>query len=342
LSSVAAGLAEYYNRLRPDREDLVISDVKDITMGWETELYSFNVEFSEAGRLLKEERVVRLYPGNSPVEKAVREFEVMSRLFSAGYPVPQVFHLETGTATLAKPFIIMERIKGHNMLEDFLEGSEEQRRSLMTIFMKLFVHLHNLDGARLFPGAFDINDTTAYINRTLDSARKNIRENRVDWLEPVPDWLDKHKNDVSCERLSIIHGDFHPNNIMLRENGSPVVIDWGAIAIGDYRVDLAWTILLSSTYTDPGLRKTMLQAYQEISRRKIRDFEFFEVMAIFRRLRDVSVSFKSGAEEMGMRPEAVEKMRQDSEHLRRVYNLLSERTGLRVPEFEELLNALQG
>jgi len=340
LNSVVAGLAEYYNQLCPDREDLVISGVKEITMGWETDLYSFNVEFSEAGRLLTEERVVRLYPGIFAVEKAVKEFKVMRRLFDVGYPVPQVFHLETDTATLAKPFIIMERIKGHNMLEDFLEGSEEQRKSLMTIFIKLFVHLHNLDGARLFPEAFDINDTTPNINRTLDSARKNIRENYVDWLEPVLDWLDKHKNDVSSEKLSIIHGDFHPNNIMLREDNSPVVIDWGAAAIGDYRVDLAWTILLSSTYTDPDLRKIILEAYEEISGPKIRDFEFFEVMAIFRRLRDVSVSLTSGAEKMGMRPEAVEKMRQDSEHLRRVYNLLSERTGLRILEFEDLLNAL--
>jgi len=81
---------------------------------------------------------------------------------------------------------------------------------------------------------------------------------------------------------------------------------------------------------------------EAVSRRVVRDFEFFEVMAIFRRLRDVSVSFTSGAEEMGMRPDAVEMMRQDSEHLHAVYDLLGERTGLKIPEFEELPNTFQG
>lgn len=340
LSTVAEGLAEYYNRTCPDREDPVISEVKEITMGWETELYYFNVEFKKVGRLVKKERVVRLYPGNFAAEKAAKEFKVMSTLFDAGYPVPEVFHLETDTNTLGKPFIIMERIKGHNMLEDFLEGSEEELKSLMIIFIKLFAHLHNLDAARLFPGGFDVSSTTGYINRILDSARKDIEEYGVGWLGPVLDWLDKHEAGVSSERLSIIHGDFHANNVMLREDGSPVVIDWGAVTIGDYRGDLAWTILLSSTYTDPGLRKVILEAYQAVSGHEVRDFKFFEVMAISRRLRDVSVSFKTGAEKMGMRPEAVEKMRQDSEHLHKVYNLLTARTGLRIPEFEELLSTL--
>lgn len=70
------------------------------------------------------------------------------------------------------------------------------------------------------------------------------------------------------------------------------------------------------------------------------DFEFFEVMAIFRRVRDVSVSFISEAEEMGMRPDALEMMRQDSKHLHKVYDLFTKRTRLRILEFEELLNTL--
>jgi len=334
-------LAEYYNRQCPDRESLAISEVKEITMGWETELYSFDVEFREAGDLVREERVVRLYPGSSAAEKAAKEFKVMSRLFEAGYPVPEVFHLETDVETLGRPLIIMERIRGHNMREDFLKGSREELESLMIFFIKLLVDLHNVDGARLFPGDYFVGDTATYVNRILDWARRNIEGHGIGWLRPVLDWLDQRKTGVSTERLSIIHRDFHPDNIMIREDRSPVVIDWGAVEAGDYRADLAWTILLMSTYWDPAVGKVILEKYQEVSGREVRDFEFFEVLAISRRLRDVSVSLTSGAEEMGMRPGAEEKMRQDSEHLHRVYSLLKEKTGLRIPEFEELLDALQ-
>ena len=334
-------LAEYYNRRYPDRESLVISKVREITMGWETELYSFDVESREAENLVREERVVRLYSGIPAAEKATKEFTVMSRLFEVGYPVPEVFHIETDEQILGRPFIIMERIRGHNMREDFLKSSDEERKSLMTVFIKLFVDLHNLDGARLFPGDYFVGDTATYVNRVLDWARRSIEGQGVGWLRPVLEWLDQRKTGLSTERLSIIHQDFHPDNIMIREDRSPVVIDWGAVEAGDYRADLAWTILLMSTYWDPVVGKVILKKYPEVSGRNVRDFEFFEVMAISRRLRDVSVSLTSGAEEMGMRPGAVEKMRQDSEHLHRVYSLLKGKTGLRIPEFEELLNALQ-
>lgn len=334
-------LAEYYSRQYPDRDSLAISDVKEITMGWETELYSFGVKFREAGNLVTEERVVRLYPGVSAADKAAKEFKVMSRLSQAGYPVPEVFHLDTDKEALGRPFIIMERVRGHNMTEDFLRSSEEKLDSLMTVFIELFVDLHNLDGARLFPGDYFEGDTATYVDRVLDGAGKKIEVHGIGWLAPVLDWLDEHESGVSTEGLSIIHRDFHPDNIMIREDGSPVVIDWGAVEAGDYRADIAWTILLMGTYWDPAVRDVILRKYQEVSGREVRDFEFFEVLAIFRRLQDVSVSFASGAEEMGMRPGAVEKMRQDSGHLHRVYGLLKEKTGLRIPEFEELLNSFQ-
>ncbi len=129
-------------------------------------------------------------------------------------------------------------------------------------------------------------------------------------------------------------------NVMLREDGSPVVIDWGAATVGDYRDDLAWTVLLAVTFWNPSLRDTILGAYESISGREVRDFEYFEVLSALRRLTDVAVSMTSGAEEMGMRAGAVEMMREASGHLRGVYRILTERTGLRLPEFERILDSL--
>ena len=64
------------------------------------------------------------------------------------------------------------------------------------------------------------------------------------------------------------------------------------------------------------------------------------MIAIFRRLHDFAISFTSGPEKMGMRPGALAMMRQDSAQYTKVYDLLNERTGLRIPDLEQLLQAL--
>ncbi len=339
LRNIVKSLKEYYDNASANVENLVISEVKEITRGWETELHSFNVTFKETGHQIIKKRVIRLYPGKWAAEKASREFKVMIYLFNTGYPVPKVFHLKTDENTLGKPFIIMEKIKGHNMIDDLLIGPESKRESLLSQIIRLWVNLHDMK----YPDElnyFGIKDTQGYISRILNLTRKNIENYNIQWMEPVLDWLDKHKATVSSERLSIIHRDFHPENIMIQENGSPVVLDWGAATVGDYRDDLAWTILLGIAYSDPSFRETILGAYQKISKRKVCDIEFFEVMAILRRLQDIVVSFKKGPEEISMRPDATEKIRQDLVQHRRVYDLLRERTDLRILELEQFFDSL--
>lgn len=337
---IAEKIAEYYRRLFPNREDLSVSGVEDITAGWEAELYSFVVEYEEEGHRVREERVIRLYLGNLASQKASSEFKVISRLFEAGYPVPEVFHLETDASALGGPFIVMEKVRGRNMSEAFVGASEEEARALMEMFTRIWVDLHNLDGAELFPDEFPRGDTQDYLDDLFKLAKMRIEEAGVGWLQPVLDWIEENRMAVTPEGLCIIHWDFHTENVMLREDSSPVVLDWTAAMPGDYRSDLAWTMLLMSTYNDPALRDTILQTYEETSGKEVKDIEFFEVLAIGRRLMDVSASFAVGAEQMGMRAGAVEMMSRSSDHLHRVYELLKERTGLRLPEFEELLDSL--
>ncbi len=43
-------ISEYYDRLYPNREGQRISDVEDITSGWEARLLTYVVEYEEAER----------------------------------------------------------------------------------------------------------------------------------------------------------------------------------------------------------------------------------------------------------------------------------------------------
>jgi aminoglycoside phosphotransferase (APT) family kinase protein len=154
------------------------------------------------------------------------------------------------------------------------------------------------------------------------------------------DWLEEHKGEVISQELSVLHRDFHPGNIMIRPDGSYVVIDWGASEPGDFRVDLLWTVLLASAFWDLSMGKIILKAYERASSIEVQDANYFEVVAIYRRIMDAVVAFTVGSEEAGMRSGALDQMRKASAHYQRIHGFLEERTGLRLTEFDQLLKTL--
>ncbi|UCD44663.1 MAG: phosphotransferase family protein [Candidatus Bathyarchaeota archaeon] len=333
-------IEEYYGRLHPERGGLTVSELRDITRGWEAELYTYVVEYEEAGRRAREERVIRLFLGDHATQKATDEYKVISRLFEAGFPAPELFHLETDASLLGGPFTVMEYVRGRTLSEALHSVPEEEARSLMAGFTRIWVQLHRLDGASLFPGEFLQGDTRDYLEEIFARAKARIEETNISWLRPVIGWLEEHAADVTPVELSILHQDYHTENVLQREDGSLVVLDWTAAMAGDYRADLAWTMLLMSTYDDPALRDIILESYEEASGAEVRGIEYFEVLAMGRRLMDVSSSFAMGAEQVGLRAGALELMKESSDHLHKVYRLLVEKTGLKLPEFEALLSRL--
>ena len=61
---------------------------------------------------------------------------------------------------------------------------------------------------------------------------------------PVPDFLMcKYPADNLAMRLGIVHGDLHPDNVILSPSG-PVLIDWTNACAGDRGADLAQTWII--------------------------------------------------------------------------------------------------
>ncbi len=333
-------LLEYIGGLHPDREGLTVSQLEDITSGWETELYGYTLDYSEDGLPVSKRLVARFYPGRYAGGKAEKEFRVMGRLREAGYPVPGVHEVETDADALGVPFMVMDWIEGHSMMDDFLGTPIEELGPHLEAFTKLFVDLHRVDPAQVFPESPRFEDTSSYLEMALQRTARDLDERGPPWLRPVLDWLDEHRHGVSPGGCSVLHGDFHPGNVMVRPDISHAVIDWGASSLGDPREDLMWTVLLASAFWEGPFGETILEAYQRAAGRAVSDSGFFEVAAIYRRVQDASISFTRGAEEAGMRAGAVEQMREGIAHLHCVHGFLEERTGIRLPEFDELLNSV--
>jgi aminoglycoside phosphotransferase (APT) family kinase protein len=336
---VQDSLVSYYARAFPSREGIRISELVPISEGWESDMYAFVVESGPEEACQREELVLRLYSGEDAHAKSAREWRGMDLLHEGSYPVPRVLLLERDDSPFGRPFLIMEKIRGRQMWPVWFRSPEEKQQELLTLFCRLLVRLHALEWQPFVqdPGSFDALNPYALLNRELDKVRPYIERFPIAGFLPVVEWLEKRRDLVPCKRPSVIHWDYHPANILLREDGAAVVVDWTQVDVSDSRFDLAWTLLLVSTYEGREWHGRILHEYERLAGTKVEQLAFFEVYACLKRLYSVVASLTYGPEMLGMRPEAATIMRQQLGTSKRVYDLLLDRTGMTVPEVEEIL-----
>jgi aminoglycoside phosphotransferase (APT) family kinase protein len=341
LDRILNGLPSLGKRLFPAGESVRAHDLLRISDGWETDVYSFAAEYGPAGEREREELILRLYPGDDAPQKSVREYSVMEQLYQAGYPVPRVLLLEQDGALLGKPFVIMEKIAGRSLGAISDESPTQKRLELLTLFCRLFADLHALDWRPFAPdpSLYETQDMSEVIDHQLSQWQAYTHALESTAFDPVFGWLCERLPEVEFGQPSVIHWDFHPYNILVRDDGAAFVIDWTNIEVSDYRLDLAWTLLLMSTYGSPESREPVLREYERAAGHSVQQIEYFEVAACLRRLFSILVSLGAGAEALGMRPGA-EAMMKDVGHIERVYARLLDRTGIPIAEVEGLLSAL--
>ncbi len=339
-------LLEYLQDRFPERKKTKVFQLESLSKGWETELYSFIYTYEEANNEYKEDLILRIYPGTNIQNKTKKEYDVLKVLHKAGYPVPETHILELNERFLEKPFIIMDRISGSDMGDDFFktlqEGNIERlQEEILPILNNLFVQLHRLDWKILLEerDSTSFENLENFINNKLNKFESYLEEDQLPELKPILNWLKKNKDEIEVE-IAIIHRDFHPHNIMISNEGKAFVIDWPACSLGDYREDLGWTLLLTGAYTTKEVRNMLLESYESVKGAKVSRIEFFEVLAAFRRLRDIMRVFKYGAETSGMRKEAKEQILETLSHVNYVISLVKEITKTEIPEVEDFIQSI--
>jgi len=339
LLKIKRSLQEYYTHDLAQNQDALIKNVSSISEGWETDIYTFDVLSVTDGVEKKGEYILRIYPGAGGAIESAREFKGMRCLHESGYPVPQV-HLQAGEdSPFGYPFVIMDRIDGQVMRQIMNNAPVEEKEGLLTLFCDLFVNLHNLDWRPYYETLNQINpgDPYQYVDYWLFTGRQRIKHFELQGFSEPLDWFEEKRSEIPCNRPSVVHLDFHPNNVLLRADGQAFVIDWSQVSISDARFDLAWTLVLAFAYMGEQWRDQILAGYESLTGTKIDRIEVFEAFACTRRLFTVVASISHGAETFGMRPDAVASMRQQMGALSNVYNRLQTFTGIKIPEVERLL-----
>lgn len=346
---IQQGLQAFYNSQTTGRFSPHVSEVTLLGSGFEADVFTFSLEAvgTDAGE--GQNLVLRLYASEETSDKATREFAVMRQLQEAGYPVPRVLALNPTLTPFGRPFIIMERIQGASLGQSYWAGSEEKRRESQATLYKLIANLHMLHGDDIFPDLSlkDARNPYNFIDHEI--ARLHTLLGRLEGREPPSlrkalAWLSSRQSEVLCERLVVVHGDFHYNNVLLHSDGAPCVIDWSNAHLADCRSELAWTRLITYWILPENVRSDEIEAglrlYERLTGKEIMGLTYFEVIACIHLLLSELISLHFGAAHQGMRPEAEARMRQESSNITNIARLLQERTGIDMPDLEDTLSSL--
>jgi len=254
-----------------------LSRIKQILGGADTTIYGFDL-ISDSKTL---PLIVRIYR-SAFSHSARREFKILQILQAEGISVPEPYLFKEKSEATGRTYLVMERIEG-SLLSDELELSKSTPRfdQLLGTSIRNLVAIHSLNWTESFSflDHFNIAEKPEeYFNTKLSRVKRIIIEHGIDALIPVFDWMEV--NQVEQVNPSLVHGDYHGMNILIRGETDFVTIDWSNARIGDFRSDIGFTVLaLNSMGVD--LTKHVVSLYESITGLKVKDLDYFIVLSAF-------------------------------------------------------------
>jgi aminoglycoside phosphotransferase (APT) family kinase protein len=232
----------------PDAEDIEISELRRSGEGTSKENWAFDASWRAGGKPHAHRLLLRRDPTVGVVDSAQdTEFALLQALAPTSVPSPVVHWLDRDGTWLERPSTIVERRAGiahRGVLRDTdpLRLGPDGRRRLAERLVELLAAVHAVDvGAH----GLDRILAPAGADPALEEIARWERElDRVE-LEPQPmlrfaiRWLRDHA-PTPCEHAVLVHGDFRPANVLVRDGDVEALLDWELAHLGDPIDDLGW------------------------------------------------------------------------------------------------------
>ena len=178
-----------------------------------------------------------------PRKTIYRDGDTVIKVFEEGFSKADILNEALNHARIEETNLNIPRIKGINMVDgkwaiftDYIEGKTlaelmKENPDKFDEYLDLFVELHLIvhDQRQRLLNSFKIKTS-----RKIDESDLNatIRYELQTRLESMP----RHHK--------VCHGDFNPSNIIIKEDGTPYILDWAHAAQGNAAADAAITYLL--------------------------------------------------------------------------------------------------
>ena len=235
----------------------------------------------------------------------LREYRMMSALAGTAARVPATIAACGDPRAIGAPFYLMQRVDGEVIRESsppqFEPWAERQR--IGEDLIDALVELHGIDWRGLGLDGFSRPHgfLARQLNRwtqQLDLTRPHTRP--LAGIAEVTEWLGRHLPESG--QPAVVHGDYKLDNVILASDPPArilALLDWEMSTVGDPLTDLAWCLAYWGPTGDPPnkmwettnavtmrpgypTRAELVARYEERSRRKVHDFQFYFCLAVWR------------------------------------------------------------
>lgn len=260
----------------------------------------------------------------------------MQLLGERGIPVPRVLLLALDDSPLGNAFVVMEYISGPTLHQVLSQAAESESRDLIRRMTALQLATHRLPWEGLVEPPLAADQRPEELTpQLLAEMQEAIRRYQLKEFEPYLRWLEDHRQQGAVSRLSLIHNDYHPENLLVH-NGELVVIDWAFAEASDYRLDLAWTSMLVEAMLGESSRAMLLECYEQLAESEVECFQYFEVLKLTQRMVTIATWMDERVQIPVYRITRQAIRGEYKVHVLNPYRRLKQITGLRLPSIEAL------
>jgi len=227
--------------------------------------------------------VQRIFRPSTSSEHAEFEYTVQKTLFENGVKVPETFLIKHPPNTQDRTYFIMKKIKGKTLNDTLRVSTPEQIGALVEKYLLELHRIHSIS-PDLFPQIPRVDvqaDPFAVIDQALNRVKVTLEKFPEDLAELrlVVDWLEENKSNYPCDELVVIHGDYHPINIVVDDEGAMQILDWTGINISDFRRDLGFATVALSSGLESNLASQFERFYEKISGKKVGNLGYFMILS---------------------------------------------------------------
>jgi aminoglycoside phosphotransferase (APT) family kinase protein len=205
-------------------------------------------------------------------------------LIDEGVSVPRVYLSVSDKSILGGAFLVMEFIEG-----SAIDPGDDP--SILVLTAKTQAMLHQKDGRNISERIMALGHSRG--SHTLEGRIRWIVDNGMKYngLQEAVQWLvDNRPLEPDVPRM--IHGDFHPMNLMVKDGEVISILDWSGFMVGDPMYGLGWTkalIIATAKHEMPPdvfnmLVGSYMDAYESISTIDHAKLEYYVVYRLVRAL----------------------------------------------------------
>jgi aminoglycoside phosphotransferase (APT) family kinase protein len=273
--SLARRLHDFIAAQLPPDAGVALENLRRTTGGYSRENWLFEASWSEGGRRVARNLIMRRDPVGSVLETDRRvEFEVLRALEGCAVPSPRALFVDADGSRLERPSVVMERLDGlndHFVLEGGLSQLPLDRRvALARCYCENLAALHRFDWRAAGLGGV-LGDPGTRGAAAAVAEWRAVYERQL--LEPNPElecvlqWLEE--NAPEAQATVLVHGDWKPGNSLLSRGELQVMLDWETVHLGDPLEDVGWVTnpLRQREHLIPGAweRDDLVRHYESVS-----------------------------------------------------------------------------